>query len=512
MSELTRRAASLAEHPMMTAPPVSRIHQRAREYRHRRLRMAIAACVAFAVVAGGVSWQLARSLSPFPQSGTFSVAASAAVSREAGAANDNHASGGVWQLASYLAEPASWGKNNDAGPAAGGYLSCAQSGTCYYAGTADAGSSILYISQDGGLSWTALQMPGGVAFSTALSCPAAGDCLAGGEISGHAVLLATSDDGAQWAYRALPSSDGTLNSLVCETTSTCRALAAAPVPPDEAGTVQQGGTWFLATGDAGARWTRDNFPASDAIAVLDCWTAADCVALGDGGRYSAAAESQPGVALRTTDGGSTWTPGTVPPKLSLAEAGLGPDSISCTPAGTCYALGFYPQRYNPAEDGSSAPEICATPPTFAAGSTAFPPDCKPAAYVIVSVVAVSTDKGAAWRVLPLPAHTPLPALMGISCPAQDVCWAAGSEAVSQSIPTGGGQTATNGGSAMLVGTTDGGTTWTKITFPAGKLGPGEQADALLSVGEIACLTASSCVAIGAADQGATHTPVYTIGG
>lgn len=120
--------------------------------------------------------------------------------------------------------------------------------------------------------------------------------------------------------------------------------------------------------------------------------------------------------------------------------------------------------------------------------------------------------GATWRRLDLPPHTPSPALFALSCPTARDCWIAGSEAIPQTIPGGGSQPASNGGSAMILGTTDGGITWTKATFAAGRLSPGQQADSLMAVGEIACPATDSCVAIGAADQGSAHTPVYTDAG
>jgi hypothetical protein len=59
---------------------------------------------------------------------------------------------------------------------------------------------------------------------------------------------------------------------------------------------------------------------------------------------------------------------------------------------------------------------------------------------------------------------------------------------------------------------DGGASWSKSTFAAGRLASGQQADSLMAVGEIACPAVNSCVGIGIADQGSYHTPVYTNAG
>lgn len=506
MSELGRRATLLAQHPTMAAPPVREVRDRASRYRHRRMRNVVTASAAFILAGGVVTWRLAAP-APFPPSGTLPAAAVAAIPAgpETGTA---HGSPGTWQLAGYLSEPAAWSRGN-AGPAAGGFLSCAADGTCYYAGTAGSGAADLYTSRDGGHTWTVIRMSGGASFTTPLTCPAAGDCLAGGEIGGHAVLLITSDGGIDWSYRALPPGDGALSSLTCSTDSACRALGAAP--PPASGAYEQEGAWFLVTGDGGLRWTRHDFPAADMITGMACWTAADCVATGSAYRYDQATGIQPGVALRTTDGGGTWTSGRVPPKLSL-NGGTGdyPDDVACAANGTCYALGQYPQRYHPAPpSGDSYSESCVnTPPA----NPAKPFRCIPPAYVPVSVVAVSTDGGATWRMLPLPARTPQPVLSAIACPSAGTCWVAGTEAVAQSVPAGNGHTAHNGGSAMILGTTNGGASWTKTTFAATRLVSGEQADALMMVGGIACPAVDSCVGVGAGDEGTAHVPVYTSGG
>jgi hypothetical protein len=138
------------------------------------------------------------------------------------------------------------------------------------------------------------------------------------------------------------------------------------------------------------------------------------------------------------------------------------------------------------------------------------PSCKPThALEPGSVAAVSTDGGASWRLLAMPPDTPQPELSAISCPTAQECSIAGSQAVPQVIPGGGGY---NGGSAMILATGDGGAAWTKTSFAATRLASGQQADSLMDVGEIACPAANSCVGIGVADQGSDHTPVYTNAG
>jgi hypothetical protein len=533
MSELSRRGARLLEHPALSAPPVAVVADRARRYRaRRRLRALVATCAAAAVVATGVAWRAAESAGPAPapvsRDAESAGPAPAAVSRAAGPVRmlpapevagvpawSPPASGpaGTWRLASYLSEPSSWSRNDNSGPAAGGYLSCPQVGTCYYAGGPGGGSTsgpgpnrdTLYVSHDGGLSWTALRLSGEVNFTTALACPAAGDCLAGAEVAGQPALLATGDGGDSWSYRSLPPGDGVIQELTCLAADSCDALAWRPGPILGLPT----GTWFLTTSDAGARWSRLSFPAGATIAALSCFTAADCVAVGVTGGRADPARRQLGVALWTADAGRTWTAGRLPAGTSFSP-GISP-SVVCAGTATCYALGDRSQRYHP-----QGPVRLPGGGTMRGGVTicvsrrARPAmgGCKPPAYILVGAAAVSTDGGTSWRLLAMPPNTPQPVLFGLSCPTAQDCWIAGTQAVGQVIPGGG----YNGGSAMILGTGDGGATWTKATFAATRLASGQQGDSLMAVGEISCPAVNSCVGIGVADAGSYHTPVYTNAG
>lgn len=60
----------------------------------------------------------------------------------------------------------------------------------------------------------------------------------------------------------------------------------------------------------------------------------------------------------------------------------------------------------------------------------------------------------------------------------------------------------------MVGTTDGGVSWSKATFaiPAGALNYLGQA--YLDIGDISCPATSSCLALGVAAQSAPSTPIY----
>lgn len=122
-------------------------------------------------------------------------------------------------------------------------------------------------------------------------------------------------------------------------------------------------------------------------------------------------------------------------------------------------------------------------------------------------VVTSSDGGATWNLKSLPADVPLPLLSSVSCSSAEQCRVAGSEAVPQGTVNN-----MNGGSSVVLGTTDGGASWSKTTFvvPSGALvAPGT--DSYLYVGQISRPTTNTCVGLGIADQGSRSTPTYSNG-
>jgi hypothetical protein len=523
MNEFSRRGALLVAEQAMAPPPIDSVRQRARRFRRRRrLQAGVAAGAAIAAAAGGLAFVSAGAPSPPPQplasAGPVQTLPAPATARVPAGQASAPGQPGTWRLASYLSEPASWGRSNGGPP--GGPLSCTRAGICYVASEPGGGSSsgpalplsLLYVSRDDGLSWTAMRMPGGVSFTTALDCPATGDCLAGGEVSGQGVLLASSDGGYRWSYRALPSGDGVIGQLDCPTAATCRALASATGSQTPALGQPVSPTWFLATDDAGTRWRASSFPAgfttTAAMNALSCLSATDCVVVGQGRGRRNRLGDPPAAVLRTADGGHTWAAASLPGGMTFAQLSFGVGSLTCAGTGTCYALAFAPQRYVPPPQvkipgGGTTGEVCAY--TTKSGQ------CVPPKYEEDGAAAVSTDGGATWRMLALPADTPEPQLYDVSCASAADCWIAGEQAVTQVIRSGHSVTV-NGSSAMILATSDGGAAWTKITFAAGPLAPGQQGDSLMAVGEISCSAVASCVALGVSDQGSYNTPVYTTSG
>ena len=119
---------------------------------------------------------------------------------------------------------------------------------------------------------------------------------------------------------------------------------------------------------------------------------------------------------------------------------------------------------------------------------------------------MSADGGRTWTERPLPSDIPQPDLSQISCPTDSTCYASGGEAIAQRFPGG----SSNGGSAMILATSDAGLNWSRIRFPVPAHVPaGMQIDSFMDVGGIQCPAVNACVALGLSDQGSRSTPVYT---
>ena len=123
---------------------------------------------------------------------------------------------------------------------------------------------------------------------------------------------------------------------------------------------------------------------------------------------------------------------------------------------------------------------------------------------LIDDIASTTDGGLTWVPDALPTSVPEPHISDLSCPTENQCWAAGSQAVSPQVGTSYGE------SQVLLGTTDGGSTWSTVTFSVPAAVPSGELDAYLSMGSIACPSAGVCVALGSGDQGTTSVPSYSL--
>jgi hypothetical protein len=378
-----------------------------------------------------------------------------------------------WRLASYLVS-AGW-QRDTTGPEPGN-LTCPSAQTCYVEGDNSTSASgpadmdSFYASYDAGLSWSVLPLPPGLVFTSALSCGSQVDCAAGGLYNSQPVFARTVDGGHSWTLEPLPAgANGLIFQLSCPTTATCDGLlttAAAQLPLSQQ---FYGGVTFLRITDAGRHYVTSSFPSFEQMQSLSCPTASDCVAIGVGSTdlsANAGLVSSKTFAAASVNGGASWTQGATP-------AGFGPGAspqVACPDAEHCFMLG-------------------ASNPATGAGD-----------------VAMSADGGYTWTKRPLPADIPQPALSQIACPTNSTCYVSGGEAIPQRFAGG----SSNGGSAMILVTSDAGLHWSRIRFAVPfRVPQGIQIDTFMQVGDIQCPDVNACVALAVSDQGSTSTPVYT---
>jgi photosystem II stability/assembly factor-like uncharacterized protein/lysophospholipase L1-like esterase len=263
------------------------------------------------------------------------------------------------------------------------------------------------------------------------SCPAKLDCFAVGwsDSSGTpgAVIIATTDGGSQWGGEIVPSGISQLNGISCATTLDCIAVGYSGGNPEYSPAV-------VATTDGGLTWAPQVVPVgSFELNAVSCPSASDCTAVGNTSSFG-------GVSITTTDGGVTWT-NDLP--SSGVQALFG---VSCPTASDCTAIG---------------------------GST----------------VIATTSGGATWHGQSTPSN--LVDLSSISCTSSSSCIAVGR---SSSGSTG----------ALILGTSDGGQVWSPQSAPSGiDFSPD---------GGVSCLTTSICTAVGQSIINGTAAIVGTIDG
>lgn len=489
--EGTAGGETAAEEPVVTglADAPGR-HGRWWRQRRHRVGLVSGATLAAGIVAGIVSGLLQG---PPTLAGPLVTAWQPARALAPGATSLQVPAGG-WRLVSYLL-PRGW-QESTAGPEPGN-LTCPTAQTCYVEGdnasspSGPANMNTLYVSADGARTWGVLPVPGGVTFTSPLACATPDDCAAGGLYYGsQPVYLSTTTGGHSWTVSPMPMGDGQITQLACDAASVCRGLTQTssrvlyPGYPDV-----RRGIKFIATTDGGRHFTVTPFPASAAILSLSCPTSEHCVAYGFPiPRHPSARMGPPenqGVVLVTDDGGTTWRPGTMPAHVGASW----PSQVTCTDARHCAMLGYV---IGPGPQGGS----------MSVSANGQITETVPDQY---SVVGFSADGGLTWTVRRLPASIPGPSLDALACPTASLCYAAGGAAIPQQI----GNTS-NGGSAVVVVTRDGGRTWQKVSFAVPAQVPsGMQGDSFMDIGQIQCPRADACVAIGVSDQGSTSTPIYT---
>jgi hypothetical protein len=477
---------------------------------------AIVVIVGLLVVGGGNSgsrvpittpWQAARSFSVVPHGSTA------------------HKRMGTWKLVDDLLS-GTW-QQNPAGPPSGS-LSCPTTSICYvlsgHYASARGNSPLLYdslyVSKDLGSTWSVLPMPRGFASTSRISCGGPSVCAAGGTYDGYSVLAITHDSGHSFTIDPLPKEVGSLKSLTCPSTGYCAGLAAPGVP----GALSSDAT-FLFTNNGGSSFTDLPILTGDSMLSLSCSSSLDCTAVGTN---DAPAVNDPtsGVAARTSDGGHTWVAARFPTGFGIDNfsALSCADAIHCSVAGTIATTVVNPPQCGSPSAGSTTTTIplAAQSPAVraisqaeaqaaaaaivkAAQSKTSGYSCMSGGENLVGDIASTNDGGLSWTPDPLPADVPQPQFSDLSCTTDTQCWAAGSDAVPQQI----GNTF-DGGSSMLLGTTDGGATWSRVTFSVPTNAPNYDGQSYLSIGSIDCPASGVCMANGTTAQSSPSGPFYSL--
>jgi photosystem II stability/assembly factor-like uncharacterized protein len=292
--------------------------------------------------------------------------------------------------------------------------------------------------------WVAQTFPGDEAWNT--SCPSVSDCF-----SAAGDIVATTNGGSSWAAQSAPNSVE-FTTIDCPTTQVCYAEGQQfEIDP---------GFPIYTTNNGGASWTLTTgsvaFPNS-----MACTSIFQCVAVGQSGTSS------------TTNGGTTWTPESLPTGATTLEA------AACSSNAVCYAVGgstsgggalFASSNGGATWTPQSLPfTVDALNGISCASSTAC-------TAVGVNAIVSTDDGGVTWDTQPLP--TGVGSLNAVSCPTGTICYAGGGDGSDH---------------AIVVGSNDGGSTWTTQTLPSG----------MSWVASMSCPSSNSCFAGGenTADRG-----------
>ncbi|MDA8312140.1 MAG: hypothetical protein M0Z46_16345 [Actinomycetota bacterium] len=432
---------------------------------------------------------------------------------------------GTWRLVDDLLT-GSWQQNVYGPPP--GQFSCSPAGACYVlagkylsASAAAPVSESLYVTTDDGATWTVLPLPSGFLTTTPLECSGAQWCAAGGSYDGQPVLAVTRDGGHAFTIDPLPTGVGTLRSLSCPSTGVCAGLVATGhTPPSDA--------TLLVTDDGGSTFHDEPIVAGDSMIDLACASSRVCTVVGSTGA-SVDTRVPVGVSAVTTNQGRTWTSRSLPTGFGINADST---SLACADAQHCFVTGSIPiPVHNPAKC-ASMPNRFKTPPPGTHGMPAMSPQvaaiskvetklaaaaaakeqvttgvtsCTNGRVTTVADVASSSDGGLTWTPEMLPSDVPKPRLDGLSCPTATECWAAGTELVREQV----GKT-TDMSSPVLIGTTDGGSTWSKVVFSVPATAPDTTGQSYISMGSVTCPTTRVCLARGGAAEGSGYAAVYSL--
>jgi photosystem II stability/assembly factor-like uncharacterized protein len=341
-------------------------------------------------------------------------------------------------------------------------MTCSSDSTCVAVGSVASDTGAAYFTDDDGSSWGAGDVPAGVSTLLGVSCATASACTAVGDsVLGAPLALSSLDGGRTWREEQLAPPSFQLMSVDCVTGETCEIggswaplLTALPQPmawPPPGATDR--------TTDGGQTWTLAGAPPG--LGQMACPTANVCISL--------APESiGTGWLLdRTVDGGQSWTVGRSP----LADPGDG--ARSCPSASVCLLVGG--SLVARSEDGGSSWRVKRE--SFRDATAIACPTVSDCVVLASAGAYRTTDGGATWTHAALPGRDSTN--LSLACPTTTWCIASRSE----NDPSGPGGPYPS----VLVTTSDGGRSWTKLRTPS----------AMVGSPELSCWAAGDCVLAGA---------------
>jgi hypothetical protein len=391
-----------------------------------------------------------------------------------------------------------------------------------------------YASTDGGVTWTQFTMPNGFSPTTLLSCGSGSDCDAGGTYNGQSVLVSTTNAGHSFNVAPLPSAVGTLFSLSCSSGQICGGLTSEKGPisakyhPDSLEFSQATDATFLLTND-GSTFTSTAFASGNSLWTLECTSSTDCVALGDQASQSAGTTDwAEGIVETSHDGGNTWTSATLPSGFTVSPRSVlsCADDLHCSVSGQISVPFDNPPACatmkHPSNAPTSIPVESGVPSAAVAAIVQFESSLITSANLQakpntegfgcswppvdpVSDIMSTSDGGTTWTPEQLPSSVEAPVLNGLSCPSDNDCWASGYDETVQRVPGG-----SDSIESVLLGTTDGGATWSTVTFNVPPGTPNSESAFGDGIGRISCPTANVCAANGVGMADAASLPFYRL--
>ncbi len=350
---------------------------------------------------------------------------------------------------------------------------CTTNGLCFLStgyGLDYNGGGALYVSKDGGHTWSPVTLPANTAITTKVSCASSTWCAVGaGRLDttlGDPLakkpmrapeLLVTSDGGTIWTPQPIPLHleveripagggfpaettywPGSVDAVICNVTKSCQVLGQAQIDsPSGNGIADR--LYYLQTTDAGMHWSSAQLPeqqseANDQITLqagtsvsMDCPTVTACVAVA-----SLVAFPQPAFdSWSTSDAGKTWQESSIP------GAGYLTAPVSCPVAGNCWLMtGSSGTVLHTVDSGTTWSAVVVPPGDAEAISCSSAMDC----WISGKGIAATTDAGGVWTAEQVP--TLVGTVPQISCSKNGEC-------VATAIPANQGLSIENEGSLIL---------------------------------------------------------------